>query len=162
MPLTAAWGWTALTCSWMRPTVVPGLAAVPQCLDIFDGPAGSTSTVGVKDCRGRTLAGCDNPIGNAANRLTATYFGAAATSINLGGGSENVTMALGNLIQPPTPTHSLTPDTLTTTWWWAAPIKSRRPAAPHLSSALPLVRQRRTLPALQSTTLLLAARHRRR
>jgi hypothetical protein len=65
------------------------------------GAGGSSSTVGVRDCRGRVLAGRDrNDSGSYANRLTPSYFGADSSIFGATGASaENVTMALGNLIQ---------------------------------------------------------------
>jgi hypothetical protein len=64
------------------------------------GSGGSSSTVGVPDCRGRTLAGRDHNLpGSLANRLTSSYFGADSSIYAASGSSgESVTMALGNLI----------------------------------------------------------------
>jgi hypothetical protein len=64
------------------------------------GAGGTTSTVGVPDCRGRTIAGRDrNDPGTFANRLTSSYFGDNASIFGVSGNSaENVTMAIGNLI----------------------------------------------------------------
>lgn len=64
------------------------------------GAGGSSSTVGVADCRGRAIAGRDrSDPGALANRLTSSYFGADAAGMNVAGGVESVTMALANLIQ---------------------------------------------------------------
>jgi hypothetical protein len=64
------------------------------------GAGGSSSTVGVSDCRGRALAGRDHSLpGSYANRLTASYFGADSSVFGVSGSSlESVTMGLGNLI----------------------------------------------------------------
>lgn len=63
------------------------------------GAGGSTSTVGVPDCRDRVIAGRGDMGGTAPNRLTSSYFGADTKAMAATGGSENVTMAAGNLIQ---------------------------------------------------------------
>jgi hypothetical protein len=53
------------------------------------GTGGSTTTVGVPDCRGRTLAGRDrNDPGAFANRLTASYFGQDSSRFGAFGGQE--------------------------------------------------------------------------
>jgi len=59
----------------------------------------ANKTMTLPDCRGRTLAGLDDMGNTAAGRLSSTYFGATATTLGAVGGAENVTMALGNLIQ---------------------------------------------------------------
>lgn len=62
------------------------------------GAGGSSTTVGVPDCRGRTLAGRDDMGGTAASRLTSSYFGASAAALNTAGtSSESYTMLLANL-----------------------------------------------------------------
>jgi len=63
------------------------------------GASGSTSTVGVPDCRGRAIAGRDDMNGTPANRLTASYFGASPAAINAVGGNESTAMQIANLIQ---------------------------------------------------------------
>lgn len=50
------------------------------------GASGSSSTIGVPDCQGRAIAGMDGGTG----RLTSSYFGAYANSINVAGGNENI------------------------------------------------------------------------
>ena len=55
------------------------------------GTAGTSATVGVKDCRGRVLAGRDDLGGTAAGRLNAGGFG-LATGDNLAGGNQAYTM----------------------------------------------------------------------
>jgi hypothetical protein len=60
------------------------------------GSGGSSSTVGVKDCRGRVMAGRDDMNGTAANRLTSSYFGSGSV-INSGGGTESLTLTLAQL-----------------------------------------------------------------
>ena len=62
------------------------------------GTGGSSSTVGVDDCRGRALAGRDrNDPGSLANRLTASYFGADSSIFAASGGSQNATLTLAQL-----------------------------------------------------------------
>ncbi len=57
------------------------------------GTSGSTSTVGVPDCRGRAIAGRDiNTPGSFANRLTSSYFGADSKIFNVAGGAESQTL----------------------------------------------------------------------
>lgn len=59
----------------------------------------ANKTITLPDWRGRALAGLDDMGNSAASRLTATYFGTAATVLGAVGGVENVTMATANLIQ---------------------------------------------------------------
>lgn len=65
------------------------------------GTSGTSSTVGVADCRNRTLAGRDvDTPGSFASRLTTSYFGADGKVFNVAGSSsESVTMALANLYE---------------------------------------------------------------
>ncbi|CAL77425.1 hypothetical protein; putative signal peptide [Bradyrhizobium sp. ORS 278] len=57
------------------------------------GTGGDATTVGVADCRGRTLAGRDrSDPGSLANRLTSSYFGAASNVFGATGGSESHTL----------------------------------------------------------------------
>jgi len=72
------------------------------------GSGGSGSTVGVKDCRGRVLAGRDDLGGTAASRLTAAGFGTGAT-VNNSSGSSNETTTL-SLAQLPTGIMSVARD----------------------------------------------------
>jgi hypothetical protein len=66
------------------------------------GISGSSSTVGVTDCRGRTLAGRDDLGGTAASRLTSGTgnFG-VATAINATGGAQNTSVTLLTANLPP-------------------------------------------------------------
>lgn len=51
------------------------------------GSGGDSTTIGVPDCKGRTVAGRDNMGGPSAGRLTSTYFG-LGSRINAAGGLE--------------------------------------------------------------------------
>lgn len=70
------------------------------------GSGGDSTTVGVKDCRGRVLAGRDDMLGASASRLTSSYFGASAARIGATGGSESHTLTSAQI---PAHTH---PNTL--------------------------------------------------
>jgi hypothetical protein len=61
------------------------------------GSGGDSTTVGVRNCAGKVLAGRDNATGTAANRLTSSFFGADATVIGNFGGTEKVTLSLPQL-----------------------------------------------------------------
>lgn len=61
------------------------------------GSGGDSTTVGVPDCRGRVLAGRDDMLGTAATRLTATYFGANASTLGSVGGTESQTLTAAQL-----------------------------------------------------------------
>lgn len=62
------------------------------------GAGGSSSTVGVADCRGRALAGRDrDDPGSFASRLTSSYFGADGKIFNVAGGAESRTLTLAQL-----------------------------------------------------------------
>jgi hypothetical protein len=52
------------------------------------GSGGDSTTVGVKDCRGRVLAGRDDMGGVPSGRLTSSYFGTSAGVIGAAGGDE--------------------------------------------------------------------------
>ncbi len=68
------------------------------------GRSGSTSTVGVDDCRGRALAGRDrNDPGTFVNLLTSSYFGADTSLFGASGGNEKHTLLLTEV-----PSHSHT------------------------------------------------------
>lgn len=54
-------------------------------------------TIVLPDCRGRSIAGLDDMGNSAASRLTATYFGSAATTLGAAGGSESKTLVTANL-----------------------------------------------------------------
>jgi hypothetical protein len=69
------------------------------------GAGGDSTTVGVKDCRGRTLAGRDNMLIGAAGRLTSSYFGSTANAINVAGGAEY--RSLTSASQLPAHDHSV-------------------------------------------------------
>lgn len=59
------------------------------------GSGGSTSTVGVPDCRGRVIAGRDDMGGTASTRITSTFFGIAgggSTALNGNGGNESIAL----------------------------------------------------------------------
>jgi hypothetical protein len=66
------------------------------------GSGGSGSTVGVRDCRGRVMAGRDDLGGAAAGRLTVAVFGSGATVNNGSGGSQSYTLLRSDLpnVQP--------------------------------------------------------------
>jgi len=65
------------------------------------GTSGSSSTVGVPDCRGRAIAGRDvDTPGSFAGRLTSSYFGADSKIFNVAGGAESQTLTSAQM-----PTH---------------------------------------------------------
>jgi hypothetical protein len=53
--------------------------------------------MGLPDFRGRAIAGLDDMGNAAAGRLTATYFGTAATVLGAAGGSQSSTLITLNL-----------------------------------------------------------------
>jgi hypothetical protein len=62
------------------------------------GSGGDSTTVGVKDCRGRGLAGRDrSDPGSLAGRLTSSYFGANSGVLGNVGGGESATLTLAQL-----------------------------------------------------------------
>lgn len=62
------------------------------------GTGGSSSTVGVQDCRGRAIAGRDhNAPGSYAATLSTTYAGTNARAFNTAFGSESQTLTLAQL-----------------------------------------------------------------
>lgn len=62
------------------------------------GAGGSASTVGVPDCRNRTLAGRDrNDPGAFANLLTTAYFGADSSRFGAIGGSQSQTLIVAQM-----------------------------------------------------------------
>ncbi|OYU91877.1 MAG: hypothetical protein CFE29_03235 [Bradyrhizobiaceae bacterium PARB1] len=62
------------------------------------GTGGDSTTVGVKDCRGTTLAGRDNQYyGFASGRLSATYFGADPNRIGAIGGSQSHVLTIAEM-----------------------------------------------------------------
>lgn len=70
------------------------------------GTGGDSTTVAVQDCRGRGMAGRDNPLGSAAGVINATYFGMAATSMRAQGGSGYAALSTTHL-PPYTPSGSV-------------------------------------------------------
>lgn len=72
----------------------------------------ANKTITLPDCRGRALAGLDDMGNSAAGRLTVTYFGSAATTLGVGGGTESKTLATSNL-PPYTPSGTITNGTIT-------------------------------------------------
>jgi len=54
----------------------------------------ANKTIALPDWRGRALAGLDDMGNSAAGRLTATYFGTAATALGAAGGTENTSITL--------------------------------------------------------------------
>lgn len=67
---------------------------------------GANKNIALPDWRGRVLAGLDDMGSSAAGRLTATYFGAAATVLGAAGGSESKALVTANL-PPYTPAGSI-------------------------------------------------------
>jgi hypothetical protein len=71
------------------------------------GSGGDSTTVGVKDCQNRVLAGRDGTLGTLTNRLTSSYFGSNSAVINTPGGAESKALVTLNL-PPYTPAGSVT------------------------------------------------------
>jgi len=61
------------------------------------GACDGSTTFGVPDMRGRTIAAIDNLGGTAANRLTTTYFGSDPTVVGDAGGSQSHTLTQSEL-----------------------------------------------------------------
>lgn len=57
----------------------------------------ANKTIALPDWRGRALAGLDDMGNSAAGRLTASYFGTAATILGAAGGAESRTLTLAQL-----------------------------------------------------------------
>lgn len=57
----------------------------------------ANKTIALPDWRGRALAGLDDMGNSAAGRLTATYFGTAATALGAAGGTESRTLTAAQL-----------------------------------------------------------------
>lgn len=72
-------------------TVSPG----PRTTAAADWAA--NKTIALPDWRGRNIAGLDDMGNSAAGRLTATYFGTAATVLGAAGGEESQTLLTANL-----------------------------------------------------------------
>jgi hypothetical protein len=68
----------------------------------------ANKTIALPDWRGRALAGLDDMGNSAAGRLTATYFGTAATALGAAGGAESQTLSLAQLPTGITSTGTLT------------------------------------------------------
>jgi len=66
----------------------------------------ANKTIALPDWRGRALAALDDMGNSAAGRLTATYFGTAATVLGAAGGSESKVLVIANL-PPYTPAGSI-------------------------------------------------------
>jgi microcystin-dependent protein len=75
------------------------------------GPGDGSTTFNLPDLRGRVLAGRDDMGGNAASRLTSSWFGASAATLGATGGSEK--NALNSLNQVPQFTPSVSAYNLT-------------------------------------------------
>ena len=58
---------------------------------------GANKNIALPDWRGRALAALDDMGNSAAGRLTATYFGTAATALGAAGGSESKVVVTANL-----------------------------------------------------------------
>jgi microcystin-dependent protein len=74
----------------------------------------ANKTIALPDLRGRVLAGLDDMGNSAAGRLTASYFGSAATTLGVAGGAESQTLTAPQLpssipYTDPGHTHLLTP-----------------------------------------------------
>ena len=65
----------------------------------------ANKTIALPDWRGRALAALDDMGNSAAGRLTATYFGTAATVLGAAGGSESQTLTAAQI---PAHTHPIT------------------------------------------------------
>jgi microcystin-dependent protein len=59
----------------------------------------ANKTLTLPDYRGRTLAGLDDMGNTPSNRLTATYFGASATTLGAAGGSESHLITTNEMAQ---------------------------------------------------------------
>jgi microcystin-dependent protein len=57
----------------------------------------ANKTIALPDWRGRALAGLDDMGNSAAGRLTASYFGTAATALGAAGGAESRTLTLAQI-----------------------------------------------------------------
>jgi len=67
----------------------------------------ANKNIALPDYRGRAIAGLDDMGNSAAGRLTATYFGTAATVLGAAGGAESKVLVTGNL-PPYTPAGAIT------------------------------------------------------
>lgn len=89
----ASVGSTSITLNSSACVTASGTSTVTVFLYGY-GTGGSATTVGVPDCRGRTLAGRDrNDLGPLADRLTTSYFGADSGVYGAIGGNEKQTVA---------------------------------------------------------------------
>lgn len=66
----------------------------------------ANKNIALPDWRGRALSGLDDMGNSAAGRLTATYFGTAATVLGAAGGAESMTILTANL-PPYTPSGTI-------------------------------------------------------
>ncbi|WP_027517890.1 hypothetical protein [Bradyrhizobium sp. WSM1417] len=88
---------TSITLNSSSCVTASGTSAVTVFLTGY-GVSGNSTTVGVKDCRGRALAGRDLFRNGAwANRLTPSYFGVDSSISGIANGSEFQTLTLGQL-----------------------------------------------------------------
>jgi hypothetical protein len=67
----------------------------------------ANKTIALPDWRGRAMAGLDDMGSTAAGRLTATYFGTAATALGASGGSQTGALTSVNQFPPYTPSGGL-------------------------------------------------------
>jgi hypothetical protein len=72
---------------------------------------GANKTIAVPDWRGRVIAGLDDMGNTAASRLTAGYFGAAATTLGVAGGNQNTTLITDNF-PPYSPSGTVAADSV--------------------------------------------------
>lgn len=85
---------------------------------------GANKTIALPDFRGRAIAGLDDMGNSAAGRLTATYFGTAATVLGAAGGAESKVIVTANLpAYTPSGTVSVT-STNTDIWNGAIPASN--------------------------------------
>jgi hypothetical protein len=102
-------------------TLFEYLWAADANLSVSTGRGGSANadwvankTIALPDWRGRAMAGLDDMGNSAAGRLSATYFGTAATALGAAGGAESKTLLTANL-PPYTPSGSVSNGTITLT-----------------------------------------------
>jgi hypothetical protein len=72
----------------------------------------ANKTLTLPDCRGRVLASLDDMGNSAAGRLTASYFGATATTLGAVGGAESIALTLAQLPTGITSSSAITSVTL--------------------------------------------------
>jgi microcystin-dependent protein len=86
------------------------------------GAGDGSTTFNIPDVRGRVAAGKDDMGGNAASRLTSTYFGTSAAALGAVGGAENRTLTAAQI---PAHTHSGTTATESATHSHAVTANAR-------------------------------------